>query len=62
MPQRAEAKGAAPAPHAQAGRARRQPLVSPLHIKLYFTLEMGQDHYTLMNLQFINNLLCSLER
>lgn len=62
MPQRAEDKGAAPAPYAQAGCARTQSLLSPLHIKLHITVEMGQDHKALMNLEFINNFLCSLER
>lgn len=32
----------------------------PLHIKLYITLETGQDHKALMNLQFINSFyFCS---
>lgn len=36
--------------------------LSPLHIKLCVTLEIGQDHKVLMSLQLINNLFCSLEK
>lgn len=53
MPQRAEDKGTAPAPCAQAGRARTHLLIYPLHIKLHITLEMGQDHKALMNLHLL---------